>query len=337
MPVEWPGISVIIPYSEAARTIRESALSVVKSGYPNFELILVDDQSTDGSYEQVADLPAVHVVLLQRSGAAFARNVGVSASSNSILLFLDADVVLPSGILERIARHFGENPELAGVFGEYTSYTTHQNFASVYKNLIHHYTHEKSRKNALSFWSGCGAVRRSIFEEVGGFDTSYTAASVEDIAFGYEITSRGHKILLDKEIQVMHAKRYSLGSLIRSDVVDRAIPWTKLLVRKNMFHNDLNLRWPNIASAVVLILFFPMAIFAYFILPKEIGFYLIISVIALYLIINFPLYFFAVRKIKFYILPGFILMHLFTYLYSVIGFVIGFLGALLDGKKDPQK
>ena len=137
------------------------------------------------------------------------------------------------------------------VFGSYDTNPTAPNFISHYKNLFHHYVHQASHEEASTFWSGCGAVKRSAFFDVGGFDSGFRRPTVEDIELGMRLRRAGHRIVLNKQLWVTHAKRWSLGGMIQSDIWDRAIPWTQLILREKSLPNDLNLTWPQRISAVL--------------------------------------------------------------------------------------
>ena len=74
-----------------------------------------------------------------------------------------------------------------------------QGVVSQYRNLLHHFVHQHGNSEASTFWAGCGAIRRSVFEEMGGFDEQrFPTPSIEDIELGYRLRQAGHRILLDK-------------------------------------------------------------------------------------------------------------------------------------------
>ena len=123
----------------------------------------------------------------QAGGPARARNLGAAAAQGDILLFIDADVAIPPGILGEIEKIFRDEPGLAAVFGSYDSEPYETNFLSQYKNLFHHYVHQLGREEASTFWGACGAIRRNVFEEVGRFDERYCQPSIEDIDLGYRL------------------------------------------------------------------------------------------------------------------------------------------------------
>ncbi len=320
-----PRISVIMPYHNAADTIPAALASLTTSDYPDYEIICVNDYSTDIGGDIVSTFEVRHASLLEASGAAAARNVGASMATGDILLFIDADVQVGKKTLKQIADAFAGDPVLSACFGSYTPLPAPTNFASVYKNLVHHYTHQHSDMKAHTFWCGCGAVKADVFERIGGFDESYEAASVEDIELGYRLSGEGYRIRLIKAIQVRHAKRYSIRSLIRSDIFDRAVPWTMLMARKNVFYADLNLRPENVASALTLVFFLPLSFAALHFFMPENAFFAPVAVSGAYLYLNRKIFSFVRRHTGIIFLAGFIVMYTLTYFYSIIGFMLGIL------------
>lgn len=320
-----PLVSVIIPYFNASETLRTCLESVYRSTYKNIQLITVDDGSTDDTYRTIADLPCHHIALGRQSGAATARNVGAHAAEGEILFFLDADVLMLEDTIGQVVQTLADDQDLSAVFGEYTIKTYPNNFTTVYKNMIHHYTHQTSSEQAVTFWCGCGAIYTKAFRRVGMFDESYSSASVEDIDLGYRLHQAGYRIRLNKSIRVTHCKKYSALSLIRSDVMNRAIPWTKLMARNNIFRADLNLKWNNIASGLLIgifILWFAYALF--FSHPWEM-LYLVAALLAGFGILNFGILFYVARKKGPVFMLGFAGMYIITYLYSILGFGLGLL------------
>ena len=127
-------------------------------------------------------------------GPAGARNLGAQHAGGEILLFVDADVVVPPDAVRVIAGDFVGDRELAAVFGSYDDTPAWTTFISQYKNLMHHYVHQTASESATTFWAGCGAIRKSVFEEFEGFDSeTYATPSIEDIALGLKLTQSGQQ------------------------------------------------------------------------------------------------------------------------------------------------
>ena len=249
-----PRVSVIIPVYNAISSLGKCLDALEKSQLADFELIVVDDHSTDGSEKIALERCANFVRLEQNCGAATARNCAARMARSELLFFLDSDVLIEPDTLEQIMHVFAREPDVAATFCSYQSDTPAQGFASQYKNLLHHYTHQVSGREAATFCGGYGAIRREVFLQVGGFDERYRA--MEDVELGYRLHQAGHRILLSSAIQLTHTKQYTLASLVRADVFQRAIPWTKIMLQRRIFHRDLNLRTNNLASMVTVFLMF---------------------------------------------------------------------------------
>lgn len=245
--------SIIIPVYNACDTLPVCLESVRRSDFEDWELIVVDDGLTDGSAELAAEWGARVMETHGRTGPANARNLGVSVAHGRYLFFLDADCRLHPDTLSRAARHFRAAPTLAALFGSYDAVPESTNFVSQYKNLFHHYIHQTSRETAVTFWAGCGAVEREIFLRLGGFDAArYPRPAIEDIELGCRLTAVGGKIRLAKDVQVTHLKKWTLASLLRSDICDRAVPWSRLLHGQTALPADLNLQIEHRFSAAAL-------------------------------------------------------------------------------------
>lgn len=205
------------------------------------ECIVVDDGSTDGSVGVARELGATVLQTGRRRGPAFARNLGARAARADLLFFLDADVCVHADTVERVCADFAEDPGLDALIGSYDPAPLSPDFLSQYRNLMHCYVHQTSRSQACTFWSGCGAIRKSVFLEHSGFDESYRRPAIEDIELGFRLVRAGRKIVLDRALQVKHLKRWTFFNLLKTDILDRGIPWTELILRDRKMPNDLNL------------------------------------------------------------------------------------------------
>jgi GT2 family glycosyltransferase len=238
-----PMISVVVPVHNGGQQFEQTLDALIASDWRACEIVVVDDGSTDASARK-AHARGVEVLrLASRRGPAAARNEGARRARGEVLLFVDADVVVRRDTIGRVAALFGIHAETAAVFGSYDDAPAASNFVSQYKNLLHHFVHQQASASAETFWAGCGAVRRDAFEAVGGFDESrYARPSIEDIELGYRLRRAGFAVVLDRELQVKHLKRWTFASLLRTDVFNRAIPWSRLILESGGMFDDLNLR-----------------------------------------------------------------------------------------------
>ena len=172
----------------------------------------------------------------------------MQAASGDVLLFLDSDVTVPPDLVARVGDVFDAHPDAVAVFGSYDDSPADESLVSRYRNLLHHYVHQTSSESASTFWAGCGAIRRSLFLRLGGFDESYAHPSIEDIELGQRVRRAGGAIRLARHLQVKHLKRWTLASFLWTDLARRSLPWTRLILRERRLSNDLNLSWRHRAS-----------------------------------------------------------------------------------------
>ena len=248
MPVQ---ISVIIPVYNAETYLRQCLTNLAASTEPPLEFIVVDDGSTDNSIDVAREFGAQVLSTDGRKGPAFARNMGAKIARGEILFFLDSDVCVEPDTVSKMDAEFAMHPDVDAVMGSYDRWPSAKNFMSQYRNLMHHYVHQQSRREAVTFWAGCGAVRREIFLEFGGFDEAYQSPAIEDIELGYRMTAAGRKLVLCGNIEVTHMKRWEFGSVMKTDFFYRALPWSELTFRSGWMPDDLNLRISQRISVVL--------------------------------------------------------------------------------------
>ncbi len=246
-------VSVIIPVLNGGDMLARCLSALQKSLYNNWECIVVDDGSTDNSV-QIAHAYGVRTISGSpiHGGPARARNLGAHVAHGELLFFLDADVAVQPGTISHAVATMTSDPNLAACFGSYDDNPSEQNFLSQYRNLLHHYVHQTSHVDAGTFWSGCGMIWRDIFREMDGFDPElFKRPSIEDIDLGYRLRNAGYQIRLEKLLLVQHMKRWTPKNMIVTDIRDRALPWTRLIVEGGSLPNDLNLQTPQRWSTAV--------------------------------------------------------------------------------------
>ena len=246
-----PELSVVIAAYNSAETLRQCLAELRRSSLQPAECVVVLDGSTDNS-EAIAEQYAARVIVLhERQGPAHARNVGARLAQGDWILFLDADVCIHSDAISRIAEHFRKDPALDAVIGAYDDSPAAAPFISQYRNLLHCFTHRAGKRDAGTFWAGCGAIRKEAFLRCGGFDERYGWPAIEDIELGMRLSAASGRILLDPSVQVKHLKCWTLASMIKTDVFHRGVPWTRLILRTGRMPNDLNVRWTQRFSVVM--------------------------------------------------------------------------------------
>jgi GT2 family glycosyltransferase len=324
-----PTVSVIIPVHNGGESFRQCLVALGEADPAPDQTIVVADDATDGSAE-LAEALGMHVIRTSvRGGPAQARNLGAWKANGDILFFVDADVLIHPDAVGQVRDVFKES-DLAAVFGSYDDAPAASNFLSQYRNLFHHYVHQTAREEASTFFGACGAIRRDVFLDLGGYDTGYRRPAIEDIELGYRLKQAGHRIRLCKTLQVKHLKRWDLVPMFKADFFHRALPWTALILRDRQFINDLNLRHASRFSVML----------TYGLLAALVGAWcwsgllLFAGMAALLLLaLNAPLYRFFQRKRSLWFALQAIPWHWFYYLYSGLAFAVGVVRHLFDRRR----
>ncbi len=311
-------ISVIVAVHDGTHTLGRCLDAISSSTRPADEIIVIDDGSSD-SPETLAAAHGARLIRLDAParGPACARNQGVQQAHGDVLFFVDADVALHADALAIAEQALSGDPQLAACFGSYDDAPTAPGLVSQYRNLLHHYVHQHANEEAATFWAGCGAIRRDAYDAVGGFCEQYGRPSVEDIELGARLRAAGLRVRLIKAMQGTHLKRWTLASMIRTDVRDRALPWSRVLVKSGRVPNDLNLRTPARWSAL-----FALALALVLVVGvwRPALWLLLLPLVAALLALNADLYAMFARLRG----PGFalgtILLHWLYFVYSALTF-----------------
>jgi glycosyltransferase involved in cell wall biosynthesis len=223
-------LSVIVPATDDPATLARCLEAIAASARAPDEVVVVRE-------------PA-------RCGPARARNLGARRASGDLLVFVDADVLVHADALARMERAFLADPSLTALFGSYDAAPAAPGVVSRFRNLLHHHVHHESAGPATTFWTGLGAVRREAFVAVGGFDEVRHPRAMEDVDLGLRLVDAGGRIHLVPEVQGTHLKRWTLVGMVRTDLMDRGIPWIGLILRRGAGSRALNLGRRHRASAL---------------------------------------------------------------------------------------
>jgi GT2 family glycosyltransferase len=250
-PQAAPRISVIMPVYNSERLLGECLAALRSSEGVDYELVIVDDSSTDRSREIAAAAGCRVIPSGGRLGPAGARNCGVEAATGDILFFVDSDVMVRSDTLRRLATAFAEDTTLDGVIAVQAPAMRLRNACSRYKNLWMYYTYaRRAGEDVPLFYTTAAAIRRQAFVDSGGFDLNYTNPNVEDTDFGQKLARQGYRIRVLADLEVEHVKGYDLPGLLRTDFL-RSMSLARLKLRKRadaMATNDTSVPTGYIVS-----------------------------------------------------------------------------------------
>lgn len=319
-----PQLSVIIPAYNAGATLGACLAAIFAQAADDVEVIVVDDGSQDDTRQVALRYPATLLVLPHNQGPSAARNYGVAHAKGEFLFFIDADVALGKDALAR-GRELIAAPGIDAVVGSYDDEPAVRTLVSQFKNLAHHYFHQRSRPDATTLFGACSLMRRALFVAVGGFDERRRL--LEDVELGYRLTARGARIRLEPKLQIKHLKHWTLALLVKTDVTRRAMPWVVLWLDHRHLPKDLNFDAGQRLAAGLALSMGPLALAAIF-NPRLLLALLLVLAAAAW--VNRGLYRLFWRRggIKLMV-AGFFLQQ-FYYLYSVAGVIMGLAVHYLD-------
>jgi cellulose synthase/poly-beta-1,6-N-acetylglucosamine synthase-like glycosyltransferase len=199
-----PSVSVVVPAYNEAKVIGQSIRALFRSSYPRFDIIVVDDGSTDGTYDYVvgvlSDNPRARAFTQPNRGKGQALNFGISQTQADVIVTLDADTIVRPNTIEKLVRHFAD-PCVGAVAGnakvgnrgkllarwQALEYITMQNLERRAFDLL----------NCITVVPGAvGAWRRDVALRAGGFATETIA---EDADLTFAILRMGYKVNYEEE------------------------------------------------------------------------------------------------------------------------------------------
>ena len=220
-------ISVIIPNYNDAETLPLCLEAVLSSECSNFEVIVVDDKSTDNSVEIINKYNVRLLMHNENQGQAAARNTGAKQAKGEILLFTDGDVCLKKNTLENVADIFSRKKEIAAIVGMPDKECVYQNLSSIHFNRRIHFNYLKLPDYINVLYGTISAVKKEAFCKIGGFTEGMTG--VEDNEIGFRLVDSGYKIHHSKDIHVIHHKKIYFLQLLKNDF-KRTVDRMKLLL-----------------------------------------------------------------------------------------------------------
>jgi glycosyltransferase involved in cell wall biosynthesis len=220
-------VSVIIPNYNGSATIEKCLHAACSSDYARFEVIVVDDCSTDNSTEVIRKYPCTLVKLDRHSGAARARNRGALQSNGDILFFTDADCLLATDTLSLAVRSI-QGRENSVIGGTYTRIPYDETFFSTFQSAFVNYF--ETKKNTPDYVATHAMViTRELFRKTGGFSEDFLPI-LEDVEFSHRLRRSGCSLVVDPLILVRHIFNFtllkSLGNAFRKSMF-----WTEYSLR----------------------------------------------------------------------------------------------------------
>jgi poly-beta-1,6-N-acetyl-D-glucosamine synthase len=235
---EYPIVSVVVPAYNEAKTIGSCVRSLLSSDYPQFEIILVDDGSTDSTPAEMKKFeghPGIKIVLKKNGGKASALNHGYLFSKGEIIIFADADGIFGTDTIKRLVEAFVDD-KIACCCGNDAPIGLHFNITKL-QNLQAHVGTGYVRRalaymNCLPIVSGnIGAFRRSVLDEIGLFKEGFIG---EDLELTWRIHKAGYRVAFEPRALVRAEAPHTLKGLW-----NQRVRWARGFIQTLRIHHDL--------------------------------------------------------------------------------------------------
>ena len=213
MNAPQPKISVVIPVHNSRETMGKCLESLAQLDHPSFEVIIVDDGSTDDTAEICESYGRVRVIRVSKGGPSRARNVGIDAARGELVAFTDGDCLVDRLWLTELEKGF-TLPEVAGVGGDQQSPEDESDFGRMiqdfFKTIGFVTGYIKTHADAIETEHNpsCNSMyRKSVLKETGGFAENLWPG--EDVELDLRITRAGYRLLYNPAAIVRHYRPQS--------------------------------------------------------------------------------------------------------------------------------
>jgi GT2 family glycosyltransferase len=204
----WPRISVVVCTHNGVRTIGDTLEGLRKLDYPDYEVIVVDDGSTDHT-AKIASQYAVHLIRTPNRGLSAARNTGMEAATGSIVAYIDDDAYPDPHWLQYLAWTF-LTTSYRGVGGPNIPPAGDGKIAECVAHAPGGPVHVLLSAQEAEHIPGCNcAFRKECLQAVGGFDPIFRAAG-DDVDLCWRLMERGWKLGFHPAAVVWHHRRNSV-------------------------------------------------------------------------------------------------------------------------------
>ena len=211
---EAPSVSVIVCSYNGGRTLARCLESLGKLNYPNYEVILVDDGSTDNTAEIAAKFPNVRYLHQTNHGLSHARNTGATAAKGEVFAYTDSDCMADPDWLYYLIGTLTSG-DYAGVGGPNVSPPARNSIQACVAAAPGGPSHVLLTDTVAEHIPGCNmAFYRWAFENVGGFDPEYRKAG-DDVDFCWRLQQAGFVIAFSPTAIVWHHRRFTLREFMK--------------------------------------------------------------------------------------------------------------------------
>lgn len=231
-----PHISIIIPNYNGSATIGKCLEAAFALDYENFEVVVVDDCSTDNSVEIIRSYPCELVRLEKHGGASKSRNVGARNSRGELLFFVDADCLLPQNCLNVVARCAAEYGPETIIGGSYTWLPYDVDFFSMFQSAFIRYCETRHLHDPDYIATHAMVINAGVFERSGGFPEEFMPI-LEDVEFSHRMRRAAYRLVMAPDLLVQHIFKFNLLKSVRN-AIRKASYWTTYSLRNQDLLKD---------------------------------------------------------------------------------------------------
>lgn len=235
-----PAYSVVIPTYNSCRTLEKLLKSLEGQEFTDFETIVIDDGSSDGTASMVKDFQVYYELQDENRGPATARNRGAELATAEWIVFADADTEFQPDTLKTIDEVL-KNCDADALVGAYSGTPANSGFVPKYKALWEYATidlgipaDERGLSRIHTWAPRPGIVRKSALESVNGFDTRFRGADLEDMEFGYRLSQAGYAIYMAHNVRIKHNYPASIRKEL-TPFARRAALWMRMMRSRRRF------------------------------------------------------------------------------------------------------
>lgn len=233
-------LSIIVPVYNSEKAINQCLKHIFNSDYKNFEVIVVDDGSTDSTIEKVKKYKCIIIRLKKNKGVANARNVGAKNSTSEFLVFVDSDVLVHKDTFSKMVEKYKSNPKVKSIgaidSGEYILRNFGEKFITLKRSYAYKWKDKEKFRLFSCIQSECGFIEKRVFNEVKGFDSKYKGVGVEEYELAHRLLKKGYKNYIYRDILYYHYK----GSLNRRarELFKRTSTYIPFFLKKRSFESE---------------------------------------------------------------------------------------------------
>jgi poly-beta-1,6 N-acetyl-D-glucosamine synthase len=232
----FPRISLIVPAYNEGKTIRNCVESLQALNYPNYEVVVVDDGSTDSTFVEISHCTGIKIIRQENQGKPKALNNGIQASTGEIVVTVDADTTLDRDALGKIAERFVSDERIGAVAGNVKVNPERKIMNAVqsaeYATGINLIRRGQSVLGCVMIVPGpIAALKREAVEKVGYFSDDTFA---EDFDITVKILKAGYRVEYEEK-----SLAYTDAPKNTEDLIKQRRRWHRGMIQVLDKHKDM--------------------------------------------------------------------------------------------------